>query len=178
VVYTVVGATIGIPVLVDTDRQFCFQRHIALLRPGSLLTSEYLFLLLSTQSVFRDAWERTTGSAQPTLPLGGLRSIPVSAPPVAEQGQIVRRVESLFALVEKIEAGVAAATIRSDKMVQAILAKAFRGELVPTEAALAEQEGRDFETAEQLLERVRAARQTATPSRRKPIHRGAAKAVN
>jgi hypothetical protein len=38
---------------------------------------------------------------------------------------------------------------------KASLAKAFRGELMLTEAALAHQEGRDFESAEQLLERLR-----------------------
>ncbi len=41
---------------------------------------------------------------------------------------------------------------------QAILAKAFRGELAPTEAELARQEGRDCEPASVLLERIRAVR--------------------
>lgn len=39
---------------------------------------------------------------------------------------------------------------------EAVLAKAFRGELVPTEAELARREGRDYEPAAVLLERVRA----------------------
>jgi type I restriction enzyme S subunit len=39
------------------------------------------------------------------------------------------------------------ATARADKITQAMLAKAFRGELVPTEAELARQEGRDYEPA-------------------------------
>ncbi len=47
------------------------------------------------------------------------------------------------------------ATARADKLTQAILAKAFRGELVPTEAELARQEGRDYEPASVLLERIR-----------------------
>ena len=47
-----------------------------------------------------------------------------------------------------------------------MLAKAFRGELVETEAELAAKEGREFETAEQLLARIRAARESepAKPS--------------
>jgi type I restriction enzyme, S subunit len=48
------------------------------------------------------------------------------------------------------------ATARAERLTQAILAKAFRGELVPTEAELARQEGRDYETAAQLLARIRA----------------------
>jgi hypothetical protein len=43
------------------------------------------------------------------------------------------------------ERAVAAATARAHKITQAILAKAFRGELVPTEAELARQEGRAYE---------------------------------
>ena len=57
----------------------------------------------------------------------------VPLPPLAEQREIVRRVERLFAFADAIEAQVAAGTARVDKLTQAVLAKAFRGELVPTE---------------------------------------------
>jgi type I restriction enzyme, S subunit len=74
---------------------------------------------------------------------------------LAEQQEIVRRVESLFTLADAIEKRVAAATAQSEHMTQAILAKAFRGELVPTEAELARREGREYEPASVLLERIR-----------------------
>ena len=61
--------------------------------------------------------------------------------------EIVHRVEALFKLADAIEKRVAAAQARADKLTQSILAKAFRGELVPTEAELARQEGRDYEPA-------------------------------
>ena len=54
---------------------------------------------------------------------------------------------------------LAVATKRAEKLPQAILGKAFKGELVPTEADLARAEGRDYETAEQLLARVKAERE-------------------
>ena len=56
-----------------------------------------------------------------------------------------RRMDALFKLADGIEAHVAAATARADKITQAILAKAFRGELVPTESELARQDDRDYE---------------------------------
>ncbi len=74
--------------------------------------------------------------------------------PLSEQHEIVRRIEALFKLAETIEKRVEAATKRADKLTQAILGKAFRGELVPTEAELARTEGRDYETAQQLLGRI------------------------
>ena len=60
--------------------------------------------------------------------------------------------------LDRIEARADAVTTRVEKITQAILAKAFRGELVPTEAELARQEARDYEPAAVLLERIRAAR--------------------
>jgi type I restriction enzyme S subunit len=166
VLYTVVGATIGIPVVVDTDRPFCFQRHIAILKPAPTTSTGYLCLVMESRDVFRQAWEGVTGSAQPTLPLGNLRRLTVPIPPLEEQQEIVRRVEALFKLADAIEKRVEAATKRADKLTQSILAKAFRGELVPTEAELARKEGRTYEPASELLARVRSAREkaAATPT--------------
>jgi len=59
-------------------------------------------------------------------------------------------------LADKIEKRVEAATKRVGKLTQSILAKAFRGELVPTEAELARREGRNYEPASLLLERIKA----------------------
>ena len=73
-----------------------------------------------------------------------------------------------FSLADGIEAKLAAARKRVDALTQAVLAKAFRGELVPTEAELARREGRDYEPASALLERVRAERAgTPKPPRRR-----------
>jgi cell division FtsZ-interacting protein ZapD len=80
----------------------------------------------------------------------------VYLPPLEEQQEVVRRVEVLFRLADKIEKRVGAATRRADKITKAILAKAFRGKLLPTEAKLAQKEGRDYESASALLERVKA----------------------
>ena len=75
-------------------------------------------------------------------------------PPPDEQAEIARRVKALLACAGSIQQRVARAVARSDSLPQAILSKAFVGELVPTEAELARAEERDYETAEQLLERV------------------------
>ena len=84
-----------------------------------------------------------------------VKAQPFALPSLEEQKEIVRRVEALFKLADRIEKRVQAATKRADKLGQAILAKAFRGELVPTEAELGRHEGRDYESASVLLERIR-----------------------
>ena len=96
----------------------------------------------------------------PKINQGIVCATKINLPPLPEQREIVRRVSALFALVDGIEAKLAAARKRVDALTQAVLAKAFRGELVPTEAELARREGRDFEPASALLERVRVERAT------------------
>ena len=71
---------------------------------------------------------------------------------------------ALFARADAIQARAAAALKRVEALAQAVLAKAFRGELVPTEAELARRENRAYESAGELLERIRA----STPSHAKP----------
>ena len=108
--------------------------------------------------------------ARKTLNLEQLRTLPVPLPPLAEQHEIVRRVEQLFALADRLEAQLAAARTRVDRLTQSILAKAFRGELVPTEADLARREARPYEPASALLERIRT-NASNSPSAKAPRRR-------
>jgi type I restriction enzyme S subunit len=80
-------------------------------------------------------------------------------PPLAEQQEIVRRVKALFTLADRIEQRAKVATERVEKTTQSILGRAFRGELVETEAELARREGRDYESAAQLLACIQAERE-------------------
>jgi type I restriction enzyme S subunit len=80
-------------------------------------------------------------------------------PPLAEQREIVHRVEALFALANKIEGRLAKAQAQVDKLAPSLLAKAFSGELVPTEAELAHRERREYEPASVLVERLQRERE-------------------
>jgi type I restriction enzyme S subunit len=59
-----------------------------------------------------------------------LKAAKFSLPPIAEQTEIVRRVEALFALADRIEARCSAARTQAQRLTPLVLAKAFRGELV------------------------------------------------
>ena len=83
------------------------------------------------------------------------RRLPIPLPPVDEQREIVRRLEHLFVLADTVEQQVKDATRYAKTLTKSILAKAFRGELVPTEAELARREGREYEPASVLLERIK-----------------------
>jgi type I restriction enzyme S subunit len=129
---------------------------------------EYLFGAPFVLKTIMDAAKSSAGHQR--VSQGAITNQLVSLPPRAEQQEIVRRVDALFALADKIEVRVKSATARVEKITQAILAKAFRGELVPTEAELAREEGRDYEPASALLDRIRAERGGAsngTPRRKR-----------
>lgn len=159
VLFSVV-ATIGIPVLVETSRPFCFQRHIALLRPSKDINPRFLLALMGSSKVVRECQELATGTAQPTLSLSTLRGIQVEVPPLDEQEEIVQRVQSLVSIADQIEARYAKAKAQVDRLTQSILAKAFRGELVPQDP--------NDEPADVLLSRLAAAPSEApTPARRR-----------
>jgi type I restriction enzyme S subunit len=92
------------------------------------------------------------------LGAGRFAEVEFPLPPLEEQTEIVRRVEALFALADKVEARYTTARAQVTKLTPALLAKAFRGELV-------EQDPND-EPAEQLLARLRVNIDTTHRARR------------
>ena len=71
------------------------------------------------------------GVAYTGINLEDLRLLPTALPPASEQQEIVRRVEALFKTADALEARYVKAKAHVDKLTQSILAKAFRGELLP-----------------------------------------------
>lgn len=78
----------GHPAIVKTDRRFCFQRHIAYLKPKSdMVNSEYLRGAILSDNVQRQIDERVKGIAQKTLNLAEIRKIRLPLPPLKLQEQ-------------------------------------------------------------------------------------------
>lgn len=95
---------------------------------------EYVRMALDVPAKNTELNDLAREVARKTLNLGLLKAVQVPLPPAAEQAEIVRRVESLMKLADAIERRVGAAHARADKLTQSVLAKAFRGELVPAAA--------------------------------------------
>lgn len=142
-------------------------RPIALRATGKFWVNNHAHVLTAKAGIalgYLDAWLNSsslnltpflTGIDQVKLNREAMDQIPVPLPPLAEQQEIVRRVEKLFAFADQIEARLRQAQAHVDRLTQSLLAKAFRGELVPTEHALATREARPYEPASALLERIR-----------------------
>ena len=153
---TIVGACIGDAGVVPEHREGAnLTENAAKMCDFRSIESRYLALVLRSPLLQDIISGKIFSGSQGKLALRRIAALPVPLPPIEEQQRIVRRVEALFQLADDIEARVAAATARADKLQQAILAKAFRGELVPTEATLALEEGRTYEPASKLLDRIK-----------------------
>jgi type I restriction enzyme S subunit len=87
-----------------------------------------------------------------------LRQLGIPVMPVEEQSEIARRIAIAFAWVDRLSSETTSARKLIDHLDQAVLAKAFRGELVPQDP--------NDEPASILLVRVKAERQAA-PCREK-----------
>ena len=95
-----------------------------------------------------------------------MRTFQCKLPNKEEQNEIVRRVEQLFAYADTIEQQAKAAKARVDKLTQAILAKAFRGELTADWRAANPDLISGDHSAAALLARIQAERAAAKPRKR------------
>jgi len=129
----------------------------------------YVCYVLNDSTTRARMSEIVHGVGRARLNLQQIKSIPVPLPPMAEQLEAVNRVESMLHLAGGVERRVGLAAEQSERLAQSILAKAFRGELVPTEAELARREGREYEPASVLLERIKKEREHQTSVR--PEHK-------
>lgn len=100
------------------------------MRPNEGLLPDYLLFNINTNNFRRDGTTNMTGSVgHKRVPKDFVENWPILLPSLAEQTEIVRRVETLFALADDIEQQSRAAAERVALLTQSVLAKAFRGEL-------------------------------------------------
>jgi type I restriction enzyme, S subunit len=123
VLYSTVGSY-GVPVKVDTDRRFSFQRHIAHIKPHrDKLDSDFLVGMLSTPSLKAQADAAARGIAQKTVNLGEIRKYQVIAPPLETQ----RSFSSQVAAARSIQFQQSAATAKAEATFNALLGQMFDG---------------------------------------------------
>ncbi len=145
---TITGANVTKSALVEKPLGDAYvSQHVALVRLADVRLSKFLFYsIVSIAHGRKQLQSAAYGQGKPGLNLDNIRDVVVGLPPLAEQQEIVRRVEALFKIANEIEVRYTKAQGQVDKLTQSILAKAFRGELVP--------QASDDEPAQKLLERI------------------------
>jgi type I restriction enzyme S subunit len=129
VLYTVTGATLGIPVLVKDQRDFCFQRHIGLIRPSPETDSSWLAYALLSPQVFKQATTGSTGAAQKTVSLSVLRGLTVPRMNPTEQRQVASQLDELSTETQELETIYERKLAAFEELKRSLLRQAFMGNL-------------------------------------------------
>ncbi|WP_163875663.1 restriction endonuclease subunit S [Rhizobium laguerreae] len=127
-----------------------FQKALMRIRPNSHLLPDCLYYFVRWASENDILSRHFTGTTIKHLPQIALSRVALVVAPIPEQHEIVRRIKSAFAKIDRLAAEASRALELVGRLDEAILAKAFRGELVP-------QDDND-EPASLLLERIHKAK--------------------
>ncbi|HAS6299705.1 TPA: restriction endonuclease subunit S [Vibrio vulnificus] len=100
--YTVTGSY-GIPIVVTENKPFCVQRHVAILNSTKNTPIEFIQHVLLSKYSFDFATSVATGIAQKTVPLSGLRRMPVPLPPKNEVVDILEKIEVMMSICEELK---------------------------------------------------------------------------
>lgn len=144
------GHTMGCTAINELGSDIALAQRTLTLQPYGKVNTRFHHYYMMSESFQKLVDLNATGSAAKGIKAAKFRGLPLPFPSYEEQKEIVRLVDQYFAFADTIEAQVKKAQGRVDNLTQSILAKAFRGELVPQDSA--------DEPAEVLLERIAQAR--------------------
>ncbi|MBL9040986.1 MAG: restriction endonuclease subunit S [Myxococcales bacterium] len=120
----------------------------------ALVDSHYVSSALNSSVVRYQAKELVHGVGRPRLGLNLFRTLKVPLAPKNEQQRIVEAIDSYLSRLDAAAASLARVEAKLKAYRASVLKAAVEGRLVPTEAALAKQEQRDYEPASVLLDRI------------------------
>ena len=137
------------------------------LRPHDSFSDGYLAWFLQSQEYRNRVSELAAGVNINNLRREHIEDTPVPVPPVSEQQRIVAEIEKQFTRLDASVAALRRTQANLKRYRASILRAACSGELAPTEAELARAEGREYEPAGVLLERILAERRAHWESQEK-----------
>jgi type I restriction enzyme S subunit len=125
-------------------------REVAMIPPLPGLDRHFLTLLLASPDIQGAIGARVKGVAQSGINLSDLRTLPIPLPPAAEQAAVIIALHQCLGDPDSWLVSINSARAEIDRLDASVLAKAFRGELVPQDP--------NDEPASVLLARIRAER--------------------
>lgn len=147
---------VGKTTAISGDGSFAFSNHMTRLRPPPGVSARFAarqlhylwmsgyFRQLSTQHVNQASISSKTLAS----------TVPFVVPPTGEQERIANEIDRQFSRLDAAEAGFKSAISKGRQYRFSVLAAACWGKLVPTEASVAKQESRSFETGDELRKRI------------------------
>jgi type I restriction enzyme S subunit len=135
-------------VYAGTSHEYMYQKALHRVRAFRNFASPYYIqTCLQHYVAAKTVIPRPSETTIQHLPLEKMMTLPLPAPSLAEQKQIVAEVDRRLSVVSELEANVEANLKRAERLRQSILERAFSGRLVPQDP--------NDEPASMLLERIR-----------------------
>lgn len=150
---------VGKSAVFNSDFVCSFASYLIKVRFSEKLNSDYVCFYIN--SPYGKAWAKTQLTqqvGQANINSQKLQALQIPVPSLDEQKRIVAEIESRFERADALETAVDRALSNAEKLKQAVLKKAFSGELVP--------QNPDDEPASVLLDRIRAARASELPAKK------------
>ena len=115
---------------------------------------KYVYYFFAS-SFFQEALKTIIkATAQPAFGVTNFKRLPMPIAPTGEQDRIVSEIEKQFTRLDAATAALKRVQANLKRYRASVLKAACEGRLVPTEAELARKEGRDYEPADKLLQRI------------------------
>ena len=137
------------------------------LHPADKIDGKFIFYYVLSDEFISDLNPLQRGTSYPAVRDSDVFAQKFRLPPLSEQRRIVAEIEKQFTRLDAAEIALRRVEANLKRYRASVLKAACEGKLVPTEAELAEAEGRDYERADQLLERILAERRARWESQEK-----------
>lgn len=154
-----ITADVGMVAVADDIPEAYINQHVALLRPCAPLNSATMAYALSDPMGLQKIVQKIQyGMTKASLSLVQVRSLPIPVLPLEEQAALEKELKQMDSKVVGMKKTLAQQCEKLLSLEQAILTKAFRGELVPQDP--------NDEPASVLLERIKAELEASKPKKR------------
>lgn len=144
------GATVG--KLGVLAKSAATNQAVCAIFPNPELDSKFLFWFLRFKRSY--LIDQAVGGAQPNISQSILRELMVPVPPIDVQRETVAEIEKQFSRLDEAVANLQRVKANLKRYKASVLKAAVEGRLVETEASIAQREGHNYETGEQLLQRI------------------------
>jgi type I restriction enzyme, S subunit len=148
------AGSVGLSALIEQCPPAVFASYLIRFRPSSEIHGKFIAYFLQSPRYWEQIAESAAGIALQNVNAKKLAAIQMPVAPLQEQHRIVAAIEEQFTRLDAAVASLKRVQANLKRYRAAVLAAACSGRLVPTEADLARQEGREYEPADQLLQRI------------------------
>lgn len=156
----VISGGLKIAILAESDLPALLLQRVGRFLPTGALDKTFLWQFLQSSNFLGHIQDQATGTQLPHISANDIETVLMPMPPLEEQREIVVQIAGALRALSGVSQAIQDASKRLGALNQAILAKAFRGELVPQDP--------NDEPASVLLARIKGERAAAGgPGRRR-----------